>query len=102
MGPQSALACENIYLNEVNWLLPSIMNVQRQESVGKDVFVKLRNTAPASPAKLFLDDNRKAHIVLQKPEYGIATGQAVVVYDGNDPTLMLGGGWIISAPISAS
>ncbi len=102
VGPQSALACQNIYLDEVNWLLPSIMNVQRQESVGKEVFVKLRNTAPPSPAKLFLDDNRKAHIVLQNPEYGIAPGQAGVVYDGNDATLMLGGGWIISAPICES
>ena len=66
------------------------------------MFVKLRNTAPASQAKLFLDGNRKAHLVLQNPEYGIAIGQAGVIYDANDAALMLGGGWIISAPTFAS
>ncbi len=100
VGPQTALACQNIYLDEVNWLLPDIMNEQEQDSGGKKVFVKLRNTAPASPAKLFLERNSKAHLVLQNPEYGIATGQAGVVYDGNDSSIMLGGGWIVSAPIS--
>ena len=100
VGPQTALACQNIYLDEVNWLLPGIMNEQEQDSGGKKVFVKLRNTAPASPAKLFLERNSKAHLVLQNPEYGIATGQAGVVYDGNDSSIMLGGGWIVSAPIS--
>ena len=100
VGPQTALACQNIYLDEVNWLLPGIMNEQEQDSKGKEVFVKLRNTAPASPARLFLERNSKAHLVLQNPEYGIATGQAGVVYDGNDSSIMLGGGWIVSAPIS--
>ena len=100
VGPQTALACQNIYLDEVNWLLPGIMNEQEQDSGGKEVFVKLRNTAPASPARLFLERNSKAHLVLQNPEYGIATGQAGVVYDGNDSSIMLGGGWIVSAPIS--
>ena len=102
VGPRSALACQNIYLDEVNWLLPGIINEDTQEKGGKDVFVKLRNTAPASQAKLFLDGNRKAHLVLQNPEYGIAIGQAGVIYDANDAALMLGGGWIISAPTFAS
>ena len=100
VGPQTALACQNIYLDEVNWLLPGITNEQEQDSRGKEVFVKLRNTAAASPAKLFLERNGKAHLVLKNPEYGIATGQAGVVYDGNDSSIMLGGGWIVSAPIS--
>jgi len=41
-----------------------------------------------------------AHLVLENPEYGIAKGQAGVIYDGNDAALMLGGGWISSAPSS--
>ena len=102
VGPRTALACQNIYLDEVNWLHPGIINEYTQEKGGKDVFVKLRNTAPASQAKLFLDGNRKAHLVLQNPEYGIAIGQAGVIYDANDAALMLGGGWIISAPTFAS
>ena len=101
VGPQSALACQKIYLDEVNWLFPNMINDQVQSRGGKDVFVKLRNTASISPAKLFFDNGRKAHLVLEKPEYGIATGQAGVVYDGKDATIMLGGGWIISAPTSS-
>ena len=36
-------------------------------------------------------------LFLENPEYGIAKGQAGVIYDGNDAALMLGGGWISSA-----
>ena len=64
------------------------------------MFVKLRNTAFPSSAKLFFNAKRSAHLVLENPEYGIAKGQAGVIYDGNDAALMLGGGWISSAPSS--
>ena len=102
VGPQHALACRNVYLNEVNWLIPSLMDKSNENVKGIKVFVKLRNTAPASPAKLFLNSDSSAHLVLENAEYGIATGQAGVIYDGSDTSLMLGGGWISSAPISPS
>ena len=102
VGPQHALACRDVYLDEVNWLVPSLMDKRDESAQGIEVFVKLRNTAPASPARLFLNSGRSAHLVLEKAEYGIATGQAGVIYDGSDASLMLGGGWISSAPISAA
>ena len=102
VGPQHALACRDVYLDEVNWLVPSLMDKRDESAQGIEVFVKLRNTAPASPAKLFLNSDSSAHLVLEKAEYGIATGQAGVIYDGSDASLMLGGGWISSAPISAA
>ncbi len=101
VGPQSALACQDIYLTEVNWVTPVLMNQKHSDAQGIDVFVKLRNTAPISPARLFLDSKSSAHLILEKAEYGIATGQAGVIYDRNDASLMLGGGWISSAPITA-
>jgi tRNA-specific 2-thiouridylase len=102
VGPQHALACRDVYLDEVNWLVPSLMDKRDENAQGIEVFVKLRNTAPASPAKLFLNSDSSAYLVLEKAEYGIATGQAGVIYDGSDASLMLGGGWISSAPISAA
>ena len=102
VGPQHALECRDVYLDEVNWLVPSLMDKRDENAQGIEVFVKLRNTAPASPAKLFLNSDSSAYLVLEKAEYGIATGQAGVIYDGSDASLMLGGGWISSAPISAA
>ena len=102
VGPQHALACRDVYLDEVNWLVPSSMDKRDENAQGIEVFVKLRNTAPASPARLFLNSGRSAHLVLEKAEYGIATGQAGVIYDGSDASLMLGGGWISSAPLSGA
>ena len=100
VGPKSALACRDVYLDEVNWLLPSILDDKKGNSEGIEVFVKLRNTASPSSAKLFFNAKCSAHLVLENPEYGIAKGQAGVIYDGNDSALMLGGGWISSAPSS--
>ena len=102
VGPQHALACRDVYLDEVNWLVPSLMDKRDENVHGIEVFVKLRNTAPASPARLFLNSGRSAHLVLEKAEYGIATGQAGVIYDGSDASLMLGGDWISSAPLSGA
>ncbi|MEK9531424.1 MAG: tRNA 2-thiouridine(34) synthase MnmA [Alphaproteobacteria bacterium] len=102
VGPQHALACRDVYLDQVNWLVPSLMDKWDENAQGIEVFVKLRNTAPASPARLFLNSCRSAHLVLEKAEYGIATGQAGVIYDGSDASLMLGGGWISSAPLSGA
>ena len=65
------------------------------------MLVKLRNTAPASRARLFLKGSDEICLQLEKPEYGIATGQAGVIYDDRDDSHMLGGGWICKAPTKA-
>ena len=98
VGPRASLACQDVYLEEVNWLIPTLIHNRDKNLQGIEVFVKLRNTAPAAPAKLFLMSDGSAHLILEKAEYGIATGQAGVIYDANDVSLMLGGGWISSAP----
>ena len=77
----------------------SVMPANANE--GRDVLVKLRNTAPASRARLFLKGSDEICLQLEKPEYGIATGQAGVIYDDRDDSHMLGGGWICKAPTKA-
>jgi len=76
VGPRRALAIQEAQIEARNWLGED----QRQ------VTVKVRSLAPAVPATLDGDRIRFA-----APEFGVAPGQAAVIYDGDR---MLGGGWI--------
>ena len=81
VGPKSALARTEIYINDTNWL-------DRHEGV---VQVKLRSVSRPYQARLSHDENGVSIITLDDPQYGISPGQAAVCYD-NDR--ILGGGWI--------
>ena len=76
VGPRRALAVAEAQVEQLNWI------GERQ----RDVLVKVRSLAPAVPAQL--DGDR---IQFRSPEYGVAPGQAAVIYEGER---MLGGGWI--------
>ena len=53
------------------------------------------------PATVF-DANKAPTIIrLDAPQYGIAAGQAAVLYDSAHPERLLGGGWIVHAPLMA-
>jgi tRNA-specific 2-thiouridylase len=77
VGPRRALAVEALRAADWNWL---------GENQG-DVSVKVRSLAPAVPAMREGDWVR-----FEQAEYGVAPGQAAVLYDG---TRLLGGGTII-------
>ncbi len=76
VGPRRALAVETMRLADWNW----IGEDQR------DVSVKVRSLAPAVSATR---DGERVHFA--QSEYGVAPGQAAVLYEG---TRLLGGGWI--------
>ena len=76
VGPRTALAVAEMRVADWNWLGED----------QHDVSVKVRSLAPAVPAVREGESIRFA-----QSEYGVAPGQAAVVYDG---TRMLGGGWI--------
>ncbi|MGC6474760.1 MAG: tRNA 2-thiouridine(34) synthase MnmA [Candidatus Puniceispirillaceae bacterium] len=124
VGPQTALACHRVYLSDMNWVREGDGLLPADSREGRAVLVKLRNTAPATKARLFAcsavsaetnmgaetdaDSNISAgdrgdavYLQLETPEFGIATGQAGVIYDGEDESRMLGGGWISKAPTTA-
>jgi tRNA-specific 2-thiouridylase len=85
VGPRRALAVAEARIEQMNW----IGEDQRE------VTVKVRSLAPAVPA--IVEGDR---IRFRQPEYGVAPGQAAVVYDG---TRLLGGGWIAeTAPAEAA
>ena len=76
VGPRRALAVEAMRVAEWNWL--------GEEQ--REVSVKVRSLAPATPA---VRDGE--WVRFDNAEYGVAPGQAAVLYDG---ARLLGGGWI--------
>jgi tRNA-uridine 2-sulfurtransferase len=86
VGPREALAVQAARLVEANWLA---------EVQAKRVSAKVRSMAKPVPATLVGDWLR-----FDDAEYGVAPGQAAVLYDGER---VLGGGWIeetVAAEIS--
>lgn len=77
VGPRRALGVRAARLSGINWL-------------GGDhrgpISAKVRSMAKPAPAR-FEDDR----VVFEAPEYGVAPGQAAVLYAGDR---VLGGGWI--------
>jgi tRNA-specific 2-thiouridylase len=76
VGPRRALGVEAMRIAEWNWL------GEDQREVG----VKVRSLAPAVPAA-----RDGEWVRFGQAEYGVAPGQAAVLYEG---TRLLGGGWI--------
>lgn len=77
VGPKAALAVRAARIDGINWL-----------GAGYEgpMTVKVRSLAKPVPARLEGD-----RVTFQTPEYGVAPGQAAVLYAG---TRVLGGGWI--------
>jgi tRNA-specific 2-thiouridylase len=76
VGPRRALAVEAMRVAGWNWIAEG----------QREVSVKVRSLAPAVPA---MHDGE--WIRFHQPEFGVAPGQAAVLYEG---TRLLGGGWI--------
>jgi tRNA-specific 2-thiouridylase len=85
VGPRAALGAQRVALGEVNWL------GEMPPADGISIRVKLRSAQPPLPARLFLDGAGGGAVLLDEPAFGVAPGQACVVYDGSR---VLGGGWI--------
>ena len=77
VGPKAALAVTAARLSEPSWLAAA---------ENRPVLAKVRSLARPVPARLEGDWLR-----FDAPEFGVAPGQAAVLYDGDR---VLGGGWI--------
>jgi tRNA-specific 2-thiouridylase len=77
VGPRRALAVEAARMTDINWLGGDFAG---------PLTVKVRSMAKPVPARLIGD-----RVVFDAPEYGVAPGQAAVLYAGER---VLGGGWI--------
>jgi tRNA-specific 2-thiouridylase len=77
VGPKAALAVRAARLSGLNWL---------GEGQRDGLSAKVRSMAKPAPARF---DGEAIHF--EAPEYGVAPGQAAVLYEGDR---VLGGGWI--------
>ena len=88
VGPKAALAVRRAQLGGINWL---------GEDQRTGLTAKVRSMARPAPVRF---DGEGLHF--EAPEYGVAPGQAAVIYDGDR---VLGGGWIeetIAAELEAA
>ncbi|TFU06667.1 tRNA 2-thiouridine(34) synthase MnmA [Polymorphobacter arshaanensis] len=92
VGPRAALAVAALTLDEPNWIGPDL-------GAGRDVMVKVRSMAAAALARVTRDVAGTFRIDFATPEFGVAPGQAAVVYDGSR---VLGGGWIATTVAAAT
>lgn len=85
VGPKAALAVTHLDLVETNWL-------GGLSDASGDLVVKVRSTTAPVPADLQRDATGEgARIAFAAPQFGVAPGQACVIYRGER---VLGGGWI--------
>ncbi|MDX1923057.1 MAG: tRNA 2-thiouridine(34) synthase MnmA [Alphaproteobacteria bacterium] len=82
VGNHHALAVTAIDLKETNWLATT---------PSQNLLVRYRSSMEPVPAQIIFNDNGSAKIEFNDPQFGVAPGQACVVYDGNR---VMGGGWI--------
>lgn len=82
VGPRQAGEVATIILTEPTWLVSALP---------ERVELKHRYNEPAVPARVLGGPDGAIHLRLDRPEPGVAPGQACVLYDG---TRLLGGGWI--------
>ncbi len=89
VGPRRHLARTRVLVREVNWL-----DAAPAAGEAVEAEVKLRSAQPPALATVRLTDDGGAVVDLKEPQYGVAPGQACVIYRGDQ---VLGGGWIAQA-----
>ncbi|HEV2531396.1 tRNA 2-thiouridine(34) synthase MnmA [Phenylobacterium sp.] len=92
VGPREALLTHALTLKETNWIGdgPSIAAAC---DAGRPVLARVRSTATPTPGRLARVDGQPG-VVFDRPEEGVAPGQACVLYDPETPSRVLGGGFI--------
>lgn len=84
VGSWEELACRELTAAGVNWLVEPPTQTFRAE-------VKIRYRSAAFPAWVEPLEDARFRVCFDQPCYGVAPGQAAVLYDG---PRVLGGGWI--------
>jgi tRNA-specific 2-thiouridylase len=85
VGPREECLSSGLVAERCNWLIPS-----PQGPITCDVKIAYRSPAVAATVTPVLAD--RAEVTFTEPQLGVAPGQAVVFYHGNQ---VLGGGWIV-------
>jgi len=92
VGPRDALAATELSLQETNWLGDED-SVEAAAQAGRAVLARVRSTRPPAPARLAMRGSAVS-VVFDEPEEAVSPGQACVLYGADDPSRVLGGGFI--------
>ena len=84
LGEKDELARHELTANQTNWLV-------EPPAASFECAAQIRYNSAAQPAKATVLPAGRLHVEFHQPCYGVAPGQAVVIFD-NDR--VLGGGWI--------
>jgi tRNA-specific 2-thiouridylase len=95
VGPRQALSVATLWLRDTNWLGDAPLDVAFGED-GLEVHVRVRSTQAPRPAIVFRDPGSgQIGVRLPGGEFGVARGQACVIYaDDSVQARVLGGGFI--------
>jgi tRNA-specific 2-thiouridylase len=83
VGPKEHLVCAGVLVKDVNWHGPC-------PTIPFQALAKVRSTQEPVLARVEVQGTAM-HVLFQEPEYGVAIGQACVLYEEDR---LLGGGWI--------
>ena len=84
IGHREDLARMQLSADRLNWLVPGLPS-----RIECRVMIRYRHAAATAVAEITGDD--QLTVTFDEPQFGVAPGQAVVLYDNNR---VLGGGWI--------
>lgn len=99
VGPREALMSAGCTAGEANWLAEA-----PAPGTSRRVLIKHRYNSPPVPGRVrVLEDGaadtpsgRRGRLEARfdEPQFAVAPGQAVVLYDADEPDWVIGGGWI--------
>ncbi len=92
VGPREALLTAGLAMKETNWLGDGL-SLEAKAKEGRSILARVRSTRAPVSARLTLKDSAPA-LVFDAPDEGVSPGQACVLYDGDQPSRVLGGGFI--------
>ncbi len=95
VGPREALLTRALTLKEANWLGDET-SLEAAALIGRPVLARVRSTREPVAGRLAMIDGGVG-VALDVLEEGVAPGQACVLYAPEDPSRVLGGGFIARA-----
>ncbi len=87
IGPEAELGRRSLTADATNWLVDVPTEPFKCQA-------QIRYNSTAKPATATLLDGGRLSVEFDTPQKGVAPGQAVVCYGGEDQDQVLGGGWI--------
>jgi len=93
VGPREALLTSGLTLNEINWI-GGQATFAAAAADGQRVLARVRSTREPVAGRIGMVGDDEARVVFDGTEEGVAPGQACVLYDPDEPSRVLGGGFI--------